>query len=137
MNPGTVINGRYRIDSVHSEEGGMGAVLLAHDLKDDKGPLALKYCRENDEEVRHRFRREARLMQTFTGNNRVVQLLDVDLDHEPPFINMPFFPDGDLGMLRPQIESDTALQEKVFLSKVDCLNELHRPVLLPKFRTGG
>jgi hypothetical protein len=104
----------------------MGAVLLVHDLKDDKGPFVLKYCRENNDEVRHRFRREARLMQTFAGNNKVVQLLDVDLDHEPPFIIMPFFPDGDLATLRPQIESDSALQERVFLGMVDCVNELHR-----------
>ncbi len=104
----------------------MGVVLLAHDLISDKGPLAVKYCREADDEVLHRFRREARLMQTFAGNNKVVQLLDADLNHEPPFIVMPFFQDGDLDTLRPQIQSDASIQEIIFLSMVDCVNELHR-----------
>ena len=104
----------------------MGQILLVIDLKSGQGPFALKYCRENNDEVRHRFRREARLMQTFAGNGKVVQLLDADLEHEPPFIVMPFFKDGDLGTLRPQIETDAALQENVFLGMVDCINELHR-----------
>jgi serine/threonine protein kinase len=126
MKPGEIIKGQYRIESVHSDQGGMGQILLVIDLKAGQGPFALKYCRENNDEVLHRFRREARLMQTFAGNKKVVQLLDADLDHEPPFIVMPFFQDGDLGTLRPQIETDPALQETVFLGMVDCVNELRR-----------
>ena len=126
MKPGDVIKQQYRVESVHSDQGGMGQVLLVIDLKSGLGPFALKYCRENNDEVRHRFRREARLMQNFAGNKKVVQLLDADLDHEPPFIVMPFYQDGDLGALRPQIETDATLQEAMFLGMVDCVNELHR-----------
>lgn len=126
MKPGDIIKDQYRIESVHSDEGGMGTVLLVNDLKSGQGPLALKYCRETDEEALHRFRREARLMQTFAGNNKVAQLLDADLEHEPPFIVMPFYHDGDLRTFRPNIETEADLQEGIFLNMVDCVNELHR-----------
>jgi serine/threonine protein kinase len=126
MKPGETIKERYRVESVHSDEGGMGQVLLVIDLQSGQGPLALKYCRETDEESLHRFQREARLMQTFTGNKKVAQLLDAALEHEPPFIVMPFYQNGDLRTFRPEIESGAELQEKTFLSMVDCVNELHR-----------
>lgn len=126
MTPGMIIQNRYRIDSIHSQDGGMGAVLIAYDLTHNQGPLALKYCRENTEEHLARFRREARLMQAFAGNHRVVQLLDASLDNDPPFIVMPFYYQGDLRSIGPNIQEDPALQEDIFLKMVDCIAELHR-----------
>jgi serine/threonine protein kinase len=126
MIPGTIIQGRYRIDGMHSDEGGMGSVLLVHDLVTNQGPFALKYCREDTEEHLSRFRREVRLMQSFAGNQRVVQLVNADLAHDPPFFVMPFYQEGDLRTLAPGIQSDPMLQEQVFLLMVDCVSELHR-----------
>jgi eukaryotic-like serine/threonine-protein kinase len=126
MIPGTVIQDRYRIDGIHSEEGGMGSVLLVHDLVTNQGPLALKYCREGTEEQLTRFRREVRLMQSFAGNQRIVQLIAAELNHDPPFFVMPFYHEGDLRTLIPEIANNPTLQESVFLLMVDCVSELHR-----------
>jgi hypothetical protein len=104
----------------------MGSVLLVHDLKTGSGPLALKYCKEDTDEHQKRFRREARLMQEFADNQKVVQLLDSSLEHDPPYIVMPFYADGDLRTLSPTIGTDPSLQEIVFLQMIDCINELHR-----------
>ena len=126
MQVGDTINGRYRVDSVHSTEGGMGSVLLIYDIKTNIGPLALKYCKEHTDEHQRRFRREARLMNEFVGNQKVVQLSDLSVEHDPPYIVMPFYVDGDLRTYSPTIETDFALQETIFLQMVDCINELHR-----------
>lgn len=126
MYPGDIIQGRYRVDSVHSTEGGMGSVVLVYDLRTDSGPFALKYCKESTDEHQRRFRREARLMQEFIGNQKVVQLSDSALEHDPPYIVMPFYVDGDLRTYSPTIETDLSLQESIFLQMADCINELHR-----------
>jgi hypothetical protein len=126
MNAGQLIQGRYRVESIHCEEGGMGSILLVSDLNTGNGPLALKYCKEHTEEHIKRFRREARLMQEFSGNQRVVQLLDSALEHDPPYIVMPFYSDGDLRTLSTAIETDYSVQESTFLHMSDCINELHR-----------
>ena len=126
MQVGDIIQGRYRVESVHSTEGGMGSVVLVYDLKTNSGPLALKYCKEDTDEHQRRFRREARLMNEFVGNQKVVQLWDLSLEHDPPYIVMPFYVDGDLRTYSPTIETDLSLQETIFLQMADCINELHR-----------
>jgi len=126
MQVGDIIEGRYRVESVHSTEGGMGSVVLVYDLRMNSGLLALKYCKEKTDEHQRRFRREARLMNEFVGNQKVVQLSDLSLEHDPPYIVMPFYVDGDLRTYSPTIENDPSLQETVFLQMADCINELHR-----------
>jgi len=126
MYAGDIIQGRYRVHSVHSTEGGMGSIVLVYDLRTDSGPFALKYCREDTDELQRRFRREARLMQEFIGNQKVVQLTDLALEHEPPYIVMAFYADGDIQTYSPTIETNLSLQETIFLQMVDCINELHR-----------
>lgn len=126
MQAGDIIQERYRVESVHSTEGGMGSVVLVYDLRTNSGPLALKYCKEHTDEQQRRFRREARLMNEFVGNQKVVHLSDLSLEHDPPYIVMPFYVDGDLRTYSPTIESDLALQETIFLQMADCINELHR-----------
>lgn len=74
MKPGTIIKGRYRIEEVLSDAGGMGELLRATDVEHSHGPLALKYCRENSEEHLQRFRREARLMLEFAGSSDLFQI---------------------------------------------------------------
>lgn len=129
MDPGDIIQRRYRVESVHSTEGGMGSVVLVHDLRTDSGPLALKYCKEGTDEHQRRFRREARLMQEFIGNRKVVQLSDSALENTPPYFVMPFYVDGDLKTYSPAIETDLSLQEIIFLQMVDCISELHRKTI--------
>ena len=56
---GELVDNRFIVESVCSDNGGMGQVLLVKDNTDVlPGTLALKYCREEDEEYIKRFKRE-------------------------------------------------------------------------------
>ncbi len=126
MNPQSIIANAYKFERIHSENGGMGVILLVSHLQNPTIFLALKYCRDDNPEVIQRFRREARLMKDFEGNGKVVQLIDVNLEHEPPYIVMPFYEDGDLLSLSSVIKDNLELQEKIFLQMAECVHELHR-----------
>ncbi|MEQ1934759.1 MAG: serine/threonine-protein kinase, partial [Fimbriimonadaceae bacterium] len=125
MQIGDVIDNAFRVERIHSTDGGMGVVLLVRNIQKDIGLLALKYCKSDDEEMIKRFQREARLMREFTGNQKVVQLIHAGLDHDPPYIVMPFYADGDLQSLATHLQSDSAAQEKIFLQMAECVHELH------------
>jgi serine/threonine protein kinase len=122
-----IINGRYKVLALHSDQGGMGAILLVTDETGEYGgTLALKYCKETEEELRQRFKREVRLLRKFSGNTKIVPLLDSDLEYEPPYFVMPFYSKGDLRTFLPEISSKYEFQEYVFNQMVDCISELHR-----------
>ncbi|MCR9295309.1 MAG: protein kinase [bacterium] len=104
----------------------MGAILHVTALANPpQGRIVLKYCRETDDEYVNRFRREVRLLNEFAGNSKVVQILDENLAHDPPYYVMPFYPDGDLMSFRPGIAADPAAQEQLFCQMIDCVAELH------------
>lgn len=122
-----IINNRYRVVEVYSDQGGMGTILLVSDeTAEHKGSLALKYCKETEEEVVRRFKREVRLLRQFSGNSKVVQLLDSDLECDPPYFVMKFYSSGDLTTLMSEITYNYELQEQVFNQMIDCISELHR-----------
>lgn len=104
----------------------MGTILRVHATADPSQQFALKYCRETDTDLLDRFRREVRLMSEFVGNSKVVQILDSNLSHTPPYFVMPIYLDGDLRTLSPGIQTDQALQEQTMLAMADCIEELHR-----------
>lgn len=123
---GDTINDRYVVQGVCSDEGGMGQLLFVESLTEDhEFPIVLKYCRESAEELRSRFRREVRVLAEFEGNSKVVDVLDYDLDHEPPYYVMPYYELGDLRTLITPLVGDFDLQEKLFNEMIDCVNELH------------
>jgi serine/threonine protein kinase len=123
---GDTINGTYVVQSVCSDEGGMGQLLFVESLTEDhEFRIVLKYCRETAEEFRSRFRREVRVLAEFEGNSKVVDVLDYDLDHEPPYFVMPYYELGDLRTLIAPLEGNYELQEKMFNEMIDCVNELH------------
>jgi serine/threonine protein kinase len=124
--PGTNIDGKYVVIDVLSSEGGMGAILTVHVVADATQQFALKYCLATEAEPLDRFRREVRLMSEFVGNSKVVQILDSNLAHNPPYFVMPIYSDGDLRTLSPGIQSDHVLQEQTMLAMADCIEELHR-----------
>jgi len=103
----------------------MGEIIEVHALGDPTQTFALKYCRATDAETLDRFRREVRLMSEFVGNSKVVQILDFNLSHSPPYFVMPIYADGDLRTLSPGIQSDHGLQEQTMLAMADCIEELH------------
>jgi serine/threonine protein kinase len=123
---GEVFDNKYRIDGFCSVDGGMGDFLFVTPLT-GTAPfrLVLKYCKQASEESLKRFRREARIMATFRGNSKVVQIWDQNLDHNPPYIVMKYYEDGDISKEMVNIQNFAEIQEKYFLQMIDCVQELH------------
>lgn len=124
--PGQQIDGKYEVAGVCSTLGGMGTLLFVTPLQRSYGfPLVLKYCHDTGEEVLHRFRREVRLLVEFQGNSKVVEIVDHNVDHDPPYFVMRYYADGDLQNSAGRLKVDLPYQEKLFGQMVDCLAELH------------
>ena len=125
--PGELIDGKYIYDDVCSDTGGMGELVFVTPIKNaPKYQLVLKYCKENGEEFVKRFRREVRLLLSFKGNSKVVDIYDSNLEHDPPYFVMRYYPEGDLTALINQISDNFEIQERIFLQMIDCINELHQ-----------
>lgn len=122
---GDVIDGKYTVTGVCSESGGMGAVLFVDGPGPSSFPLVLKYCRETGDEFIRRFRRETRLLASYAGNSRVVNIVASNADFDPPYVVMRYYPDGDLAASSASIRSSPARLESVILQMVDALHELH------------
>ena len=87
-----IIDGKYRIDGPCSDSGGMGDIVYVTAIQNGpEFPIVIKYCRETKDEIVRRLQREVRLLREFTGNSRVVQIIDANLDYEPPYFE-PGFP---------------------------------------------
>jgi serine/threonine protein kinase len=123
---GDIIDGKYRVDGLCSDTGGMGAILSVTPLS-VKRPfkVVLKYCKDSSEEQLKRFRREVRLLGTFANNSKVVQIVDQNLEHDPPYFVMKYYADGDLSKLAPRLQASPEDQEQRFLQMIDCVQELH------------
>ncbi len=122
---GYIFSGKYRVEGLCSDTGGMGTILHVTPLHADSGcALVLKYCKDANEEQLKRFSREVRLLGTFQGNTKVVQLIDQDLDHNPPYFVMKYYPDGDLFKLASRLRGSYEFQEQCFLQMIDCVQEL-------------
>ena len=90
-------NGRYELEH-RLGHGGMATVYSARDLKLDR-KVAVKLLADNlshDDEVRKRFRREARLAARLDHPN-VVQVFDVGEEDERPYIVMEHLDGGTVG----------------------------------------
>lgn len=123
---GAIIDNRYLVSGVCSDSGGMGEILHIQDTQGLlQGNLVLKYCREEDEEHVKRFKREVRLLSSFNGNSKVVEVLDANTDHEPPYFVMPFYSEGDLSSVVGQLQNNPEYQLALFNSMIDCISELH------------
>ena len=87
--------GRYKIQELIGK-GGMGVLYRAIDPKIADRPVAIKVLRVDDEEMRLRFEREARMIGLLEHPN-IVTVYDVG-DHDgQPFIAMKFIPGDTLG----------------------------------------
>lgn len=73
-------------------EGGFGSVFLAVDVQTSAN-VALKFLTKSS--AVERFRREARMLQEY-AHPHVVEILDANLDHVPPFIVMEYCAFGSL-----------------------------------------
>lgn len=122
---GSVIDQKYYVRGLCSNAGGMGTVLYVHHFLQPDVSLVLKYCKHDDEEVLHRFRREVRIMQDFATNDAVAHVLDANLSHTPPYFVMPYFQDGDVSRHAQFISSDYVITEQYFMRMIDCIEQLH------------
>lgn len=130
MNPrfeaGDIFDNKYEVTGVCSDAGGMGTILFVTPLASkETNKVVLKYCKVNDEEELKRFRREVRLLGSFKGNSKIVQVIDENLDHDPPYFVMRYYPDGDLSGRVDALRASYGSQESCFLQIIDCLQELH------------
>lgn len=83
---GAIIKGTYKVQKFLGR-GGMGAVMAIERLSDGV-VFAAKFCMELDPTAVRRFEREVRAMQSL-AHPHVMPVLDVDLQHSPPFFVMP------------------------------------------------
>ncbi|MEM7166733.1 MAG: tetratricopeptide repeat protein [Planctomycetota bacterium] len=129
MEPGQILNNRYRIDRLLGR-GGMGQVYLAEDLSGG-GDVALKTIREGVEEAdRRRFEREIRTLRTLS-HPHIVPFRDLGLAGESIFYTMEYH----AGVtLEDVLEKHGALQTtealdwflRVLLQVADALSYLHQ-----------
>ncbi|MDM0076923.1 serine/threonine-protein kinase [Variovorax sp. J2P1-59] len=122
---GTLVDGRFLVEGLCSSAGGMGTILFVRDAQAPEQRLVLKYCSHHAEEVKNRFRREVRVMQTLRGNPHVAPIKHANLDHVPPYFVMPYFERGDLTQLIPRLRSNLAEAEFCFNRMIDCIEQLH------------
>lgn len=121
-----VIDSRFLVKGLCSDNSGMGQVLFVEDLKDFfPGLLALKYCRENEDEYVKRFKREVRLLEGFSTSSKVVKTLYSNTEFEPPYFVMKYYPQGDLTNIVNEISCDVVKQEDYFNKMIDCISALH------------
>src|SRR6185312_17557628 len=87
---GDIIDGSYTVTGLCSDPGGMGAVVFVQALVSQPFPLVLKYCRETADEYVKRFRRETRLLTSYAGNGKVVNVVASNPDHDAPYVVMKY-----------------------------------------------
>ena len=107
LEPGQVIDGKYRIAKMIGE-GGMGAVYLGENVRINR-KVAIKVLHASytgNEEVMQRFEREAQAAGRI-GNDHILEVLDIgqlpDGDH---FIIMEFLDPGSQAMTRHMARRD-------------------------------
>lgn len=130
-NSGDLIDNRFFVTGICSDSGGMGGILHVNDTMNIiNSPIALKYCKVDDDEYIKRFKREVRLLSSFPNNGRVIQVLYGNMDSVPPYFIMPYYERGDLTKFSESIKSNYGIQEFVFYSMIDAISELHNKSIL-------
>jgi serine/threonine protein kinase len=126
FNPGDSIDNRYIVEGVCNSTGGMGTLYFVQtpDVQ-TSFQLVLKECRDPSEEIRQRFRREVKLLLEFQGNSKVIEIVDHNINCDPPYFVMRYYPGGDLSRIASRIRGDIGFQEATFCQMIDCLGELH------------
>lgn len=122
---GDVIDSKFTVTGICSVSGGMGTVLFVQSNPAHPFQLVLKYCRETSDEQLQRFRRETRLLASYSGNGRIVNVVHSNVDHDPPYVVMKYYKDGDLGKISPLVRASNISLENVILQMIDGIAELH------------
>lgn len=125
--PGDVLLGKYRIDSLIGE-GGMGAVLKAHHLELDE-PVAIKVLlveMMDRKDIVTRFLREAKASAKLKGDH-VARVHDVGrLPNQQPFIVMEYLDGSDLGeIIKHYGKQDVTVSVDLLLQACEAMAEAH------------
>ena len=139
--PGEVLLGKYRIESLIGE-GGMGAVLKAHHIDLDE-PVAIKVLLPemmDRKDIVSRFQREAKAAVKLKGEH-IARVLDVGkLESSVPFIVMEYLDGADLGEIvkhygrqDPAIAVDLILQACEAIAEAHSLGIIHRDIKASNF----
>jgi serine/threonine-protein kinase len=128
VEPGTVIDGRYRVESL-LERGSMGVVVVARHIFLDE-PVAVKFlsvAKGNEEHFRARFLREARVTAKLRGRH-VVRLNDFGVDEQGhPFLVMELLVGESLrAKLKRQERLDVSLVIRYGIQTCQGLADAHR-----------
>lgn len=124
---GNVVDNKYKITGLCSDSGGMGTVLFVDSLSDNLPfKLVLKYCKDDNPESIQRFCRETLYLKNFEGNLKISQIYDSNLEHNPPYFVMQYYPDGDLTKICDDLINNVEYQEIIFHKMIDCISELHK-----------
>lgn len=102
--PGTVLNGRYEIERVLSQKGGMGLLYLARD-RQTHHLVAIKRNKETSADARAQFELEARMLQQLSRqpHPNLVRVEGYFVDaHGAQFLVMEYIPGDDLEDLMKQ-----------------------------------
>lgn len=126
FNTGDIIDSRFEVEGICSDQGGMGQILFVKDISGQiMDEIVLKYCKSDEPDLVRRFKKEVKIIDTFGGNSKVLNSLYSNTNFEPPYFVMKYYRQGDLTNIVDLIKDDKALQEKTFLSMIDCIQELH------------
>ncbi len=139
--PGEVLLGKYRVESLIGE-GGMGAVLKAHHLDLDE-PVAIKCLLPemmDRKDIVSRFVREGKAAAKLKGEH-VARVMDVGrLANEIPYIVMEYLDGADLGAIikhhgaqDPAIAVDLILQACEAMAEAHAIGVIHRDIKASNF----
>ena len=139
--PGTVLLGKYRVDSLIGE-GGMGAVIKAHHIDLDEFVAIKCLLPEMMEraDIVQRFIREAKAAVKLKGEH-VARVLDVGrLEDNVPYIVMEYLEGADLnaiikhhGAQTPEVGVDLMLQACEAIAEAHSLGIIHRDIKASNF----
>ena len=113
--------GNYIIED-YIGEGGMGCVMKVKNTIDGKY-YALKYCKDNNENLIRRFKREVQIASE-TKHPNIINIIDSDLDHSPPYFIMPLAI-GNVQDIIYKISEDFEKVYKVFQQICNGVSALH------------
>lgn len=103
--PGNVIGNKYRVLN-HLNSGGSGDLFICHPLDDVSIRYVLKVLRNADPTNRKRFRREAELLSSICGEERVAKVFDYWETGEDSFIIMEYVNGKNLKQLKTEFVFD-------------------------------
>ena len=118
---GHIIDGRFEVEGICSNQGGMGQILFVKDNTNEiADKIVLKYCKSDDPSLIRRFKKEVNIIDEFLGNAKVLNSLYSNTKFEPPYFVMKYYRQGDLTNIVELLKDDKDLQENAKVVRFNC-----------------